>query len=202
MRALIIWGGWNGHNPEKIAQCLKSELERKEFEVKCTCDFSTIINDDLVQYDVIVPVWSCGIKGKHYLNALLDAIKNGVGFATFHGGINWFEEEKYYEMIGGFYLNDAPYDEFNINISNKNHPITMKISDFKISGEVYNMQFDLNNNILATVQTEDFIRPYAWTKNYGKGKVFYSMGAHDLDSLFNESCLEIILNGITWCSEY
>lgn len=201
MRILIIWGGWIGHNPEKTAQILKSKLVKKGFEVKSTCDFSIILNENLEQYDVIVPIWSCGIKGNHYLDVLLDAIRNGVGFATFHGGINWFEEDKYYEMIGGFYLNDAPFDEFQICIKNNYHPITKDVNDFRSSGEIYNMQFDPSNNILATIQTQDFTRPYAWTKNYGKGKVFYSMGAHDLVNLCDESCLDIITNGITWCGK-
>lgn len=35
-----------------------------------------------------------------------------TGLATFHGGINWFEQVRYYEMIGGFCLYDTKSEDY------------------------------------------------------------------------------------------
>lgn len=178
---------------------MRSILERNRNEVKCTSDFSSLLNEDLSKYHVIIPIWSCGIKGDMYLNALLKAIESGVGFATFHGGINWFEENRYYEMIGGFYLRDTQYEHAHILLKN-DHPIIRGHHDFCYSGEVFDVMYDTDNILLAELQTSENKRPYAWVKNFGKGRVFYTMGAHDLGSLLDGPCRELILNGIEWCA--
>jgi type 1 glutamine amidotransferase len=131
-KALIIWGGWVGHNPEPIAKEVGKMLEKNNHNATITCDFSILMNEELTKYDVIVPVWSCWIKGEYYLKPLLEAVKKGVGLATFHGGINWFEDEEYYKMIGALYLYDTSSEEYVVTITDKKHLITSGLNDFTI----------------------------------------------------------------------
>lgn len=198
-KALIIWGGWDGHNPKLIAKILGEMLEKINYDVTITCDFAILINNELIKYDVIVPVWSCGIKSEYYLNPLLEAVKNGVGLATFHGGINWFEDEKYYKMIGALYLYDTSCEEYTVTITDKNHPITVGINDFNITSEKYYIQVDPSNHILAMADFSGINTPIAWTKKYGKGRIFYTSLAHSSDQFFSSSNMKMILNGIEWC---
>lgn len=199
-KALIIWGGWEGHNPQVIANGIGEMLEKRNYNVTITCDFAILINDELTKYDVIVPIWSCGIKGEYYLNPLLEAVKSGVGLATFHGGINWFEDEKYYKMIGASYLYDSSCEEYTIKITDKNHPITVGINDFNITSEKYYIQVDPSNHVLAMADFSGINTPIAWTRNYGKGRIFYTSLAHSSEQFFSNSNMIIILNGIEWCS--
>ncbi|QVK21593.1 ThuA domain-containing protein [Mycoplasmatota bacterium] len=199
-KALLIWGGWEGHQPNVIAEKLGQELNEKGYNVNITSNFGVLLSEELINYDVIVPIWSCGIKGDIYLNQLLKAVEGGVGLATFHGGINWFEQEKYYEMIGAFYLYDTKPEKYNVTITDKLHPITKKIYDFEITSEKYFIQVDLQNNILASADFSGVKIPIAWSRKYGKGRVFYTTIAHSPNELFSEPCKSMILNGIDWCS--
>jgi len=199
-KILIIWGGWDGHTPEVIAKKLEELLLKEKFSVISTCNFSVLLNQDLTQYDVIIPIWSCGINGDIYLNQLLEAIKSGVGLATFHGGIKWFEDERYYEMIGGSYLNDSSVESYEVKFTDSINIITAGIEDFNISSEKYFMQVDPRNHILATANFSEVSTPVAWTKYYGEGRIFYCTLAHSEDQLFTPSSSELLMNGIKWCA--
>lgn len=198
--ALIIWGGWEGHTPQTFATRIAMELENRNYHTVETCNFSILLNEDLKKYDVIIPIWSCGLKGDHYLNLLLEAVKHGVGLVTFHGGISWFEEEKYYDMVGGFYLTDTKPEIYTINVVDNIHPITMNISEYEICSEKYYLMTDPQNNILAYANFSGTNIPIAWVKNYGKGRVFYSTLAHTEEQFFSTPNFTMILNAIDWAS--
>ena len=199
-KVLIIWGGWEGHKPEIIAEKLKQELDKNDYDVTLTSNFGILLNSKLSNYDVIIPIWSCGIKGDIYLNELLEAVEEGVGLATFHGGINWFEQEKYYEMIGALYLYDSKPERYNVTITDKLHPVTEDFNDFEIFSEKYYIQVDPQNYVLANADFEGLKMPISWIRNFGKGRIFYTTLAHSPEELFSKSSIEMILKGIDWCS--
>ncbi len=200
-KALLIWGGWDGHKPKEVADRVGDELEKRNYEVTKTSHFGCLLNEDeLFKYDVIVPIWSCGIKSDIYMNELAGAIKSGIGLATFHGGINWFDQDEYYKLIGGFYLHDTKCENYEVLITNKNHDITKGLNNFVIFNEKYFLQVDPTNDILASANFSGTEMPIAWTRTYGKGQVFYTTLAHQPEDLFSNSSLEILLKGIEWCT--
>lgn len=197
-QALIIWGGWVGHEPETLANRLELELINKNYKVKSTNDFAILLNEDMHVYDVIIPIWSCGIKSDLYLNELLDAIKAGVGLFTFHGGIDWFDQAKYAEMIGATYLYDCQPQAFTVTLNDIKHPITEGLTSFDTISEIYYLQADPMNEVLAHTHILGKEMPIAWTRQYGKGRVFYSTLAHTSDQVFGENNLKMMLNAIDW----
>ncbi len=197
--ALIIWGGWDGHTPKVLADKLAEELEELDYNMSVTCNIGILLND-LTKFDILIPIWSCGINGKHYLGKLLEAVRSGVGLATFHGGIKWFEDDRYYEMIGGFYLYDTNPEKYMIKIKDKNHVVTAGIDDFEVVSEKYYLMTDPRNEVLAYSNFSGSKMPVSWVKSYGKGKVFYSTLAHTADQIFVKSNMEMFINGIKWVS--
>ncbi len=199
-KALIIWGGWEGHKPELTANILKEELNKNEFEVKSTSNFAVLLNEDLLKYDVIIPVWSVGIKSTVYLKMLLNAVREGVGLAGFHGAIKWFIDDKYYLLIGGNYLKDTEEESFQVKITDTYHPITEYIDDFQITSEKYYLQYDPRNKILAEADFGDVKMPISWVRKFGDGRVFYTSLAHSPEHLFEKHSLKMLLNGIEWAA--
>lgn len=197
-RVLVLWGGWEGHNPDRVAERLARELEERGYETTVTSYFGILLSEDIFDYDVIVPIWSCGIKGDIYLERLLDFVKGGGGLATFHGGINWFEQEKYYEMIGGFYLHDTEPEDYAVKVVNPHHFITRSQQDFVTHSEKYFLQTDPTNEVLAVGRFHGTDMPIAWTRGYGEGRVFYTALAHSMEALFKEESLNMLLRGIAW----
>ncbi|MGV8968804.1 MAG: ThuA domain-containing protein [Cellulomonas sp.] len=196
---LIIWGGWAGHHPRSVATRV-GEMLASSCTVTVTSDFAVLMNEDLTQYDVIVPTWSCGIKSDYYLDPLLRAVQGGVGLATFHGGINWFEDERYYRMLGALYLFDSSDEQFTVAIADKDHPITADLTDFSIVSDQYRLQTDPTNHLLATADFARIRTPIAWTRTYGAGRVFYTSLAHSPEHFFESPNITMILNAITWCA--
>jgi uncharacterized protein len=198
VRILIVWGGWIGHQPRQTAEQLARLLEARGHDATVTSDCCVVLNEDLSTYDTIVPVWSCGIQGIPYVNALASAVRDGLGLACFHGGIDWFDQKDYYVLIGGLFIGDASNAEYRVHMDDSRPDWCGHVGDFSGSGEVSHCMCDRENDVLANVEVVGTSYPYAWTRQYGKGKVFYSMGAHQFDSLFGDDCMGLILAGIEW----
>ncbi len=70
-KALITWGGWDGHEPDRVAALFAGWLREAGMEVQVTDSLSSF--DDaqaLAAVDLIVPVWTMSQIGKEQaLNA-------------------------------------------------------------------------------------------------------------------------------------
>lgn len=197
-KILIIWGGWQGHQPEKLAKDFRDILVDHNYQVDLRSDIGVLINEDLKAYDVIVPIWSCGISSHIYIEPLLEAVRSGVGFVTWHGGINWFDQGDYYDLIGAYYLRDTPVESYRVFIEDVDHTLVHGVEDFDIESEVYYLLVNPLNQVLAKTQVKGKDMPLIWTKTYGCGRVFYSSLAHDPDQVLRESHLKLLLNAIEW----
>lgn len=87
-RALIFQGGWDGHEPEKVAKRFQQMLEKYGY----TCevyDSQEVLMDreKLMQMDLIVPCWTMGeIRPECCYNVRL-TVAAGCGLAGCHGGM-------------------------------------------------------------------------------------------------------------------
>ncbi|NKB65783.1 MAG: hypothetical protein GKR89_01860 [Candidatus Latescibacteria bacterium] len=199
-RGLIIWGGWNGHTPERLADRLKGLLEVEDYSIDSTSHFGALLDEDLPAYDVIVPIWSCGVRSKPYMRVLLECIGAGTGFASFHGGINWFEDEEYYSMMGGSYIEDRRPVEFTVKISDQSSPITSEVESFNLEDELYFVQIDPTCKVLCSTRFEGTEIPITWTKSHGDGRVFYTSLAHEYSNATSKEVTKLIVNGIKWAT--
>src|SRR6516162_11819498 len=87
--ALILYGGWLGHQPERFAALAKDRL-LDGFEVEITPDLAVLESSDLNQRDLILPVWTQGeLTGKQE-QGVLQAIEEGTGLVGFHGTADAF----------------------------------------------------------------------------------------------------------------
>ncbi|MBT4609448.1 MAG: hypothetical protein HOM68_14215 [Gemmatimonadetes bacterium] len=197
-RALIIWGGWDGHHPEEVAGMVAGHLANQGYIVNSTSHFGSILGSDLSPIDVVVPIWSCGISAPPYADCLAAAVRAGTGLATFHGGINMFEDDTYANLIGGRYVEDrtASYELEFVG----DHPLARERSVLKLEDELYSVDVDPDCQILATARDEETQMPAAWTKTFGDGRVFYATPAHDLDNLRRQEVRDLIFSGISWAT--
>ena len=87
-KAYIFYGGWDGHEPEKVSARFKKMLENEGFEVYRE-DTQDRLDDEtfLRSMDLIIPLWTQGHMGDCRCFRLSDAIASGVGLAGCHGGM-------------------------------------------------------------------------------------------------------------------
>jgi len=211
--ALIVWGGWEGHEPRQCAELFGGELTARGFSVELSNALTSF--DDaaaLARHSLIVPMWTMGTLSTQQEKNLVGAVVAGTGIAGFHGGMGdaFRGSINYQWMVGGqFVAHPDNIKDYTVNIVNRADPITEGISDFNVHTEQYYMLVDPRNEVLATCTarsvsapwTTGVIVPCIWKKVHGEGRVFYSaLGHQRAEFTAVPEQLEITLRGMEWAA--
>ena len=182
-KALIVYGGLDFHEPEKVANVFKKILENSDFEVKMSDKLDIYGDKEILRsLNLIVPNWTMGELSVEQQNVVLGAVAGGVGIAGCHAGLcdafrgspDWqfMAGGQFVAHVGGAGINGNGI-EFVVNIKNKDNPIMSGIKDFKVYDEQYYVQTDPAINILAT------------TKVPSKEGIFKSIGIAEMNFDFS-----------------
>ncbi len=218
-KALIVWGGWDGHQPKEVAEVFRKALSQEGFTIEVSDTLESFGDEaKLRELSLIVPVWTAGQLKPEQQSALCRAVReSGVGIAGCHGGMcDAFRNSCEYQfMTGGQWVAHPGNDgvHYTVNIKVHDHPVTQGIKDFPIVSEQYYMHVDPGLKVLATtrfpvpgvdgphVPNGDIEMPVLWTKMYGKGKVFYSSLGHTAALVESEPHLTIMRRGFNWAAK-
>jgi len=202
--AFIFQGGWQGHEPARMAELLGSQLRAHDFDVTISDTLDALIEYDLSAFDLIIPIWTMGKITDEQLKPLLAAVQGGVGIGGVHGGMAdaFREQTEYQYMVGGQWVAHPGGDgvTYTVHIDGEPDPITNGINDFVVTSEQYYMHIDPAIRVLATTRFGDVVMPVVWTKHYGKGRVFYCSLGHTPDVIKDEA-LTIVTRGLLWAAE-
>ena len=214
--ALIVWGGWDGHEPEAVAKHFASLLEQESFEVQLSNTLDAFREIDLTRLSLIVPVWTMGeITVEQREPVTTAAAEHGVGLAGCHGGMcDAFRSDTEWSFMTGGQWVAHPGDtnvEYTINLK-RDTPLTEGIADFRIKSEQYYLHTDPGNTVHATCDfpTKGFPGPHSdnpcrmpqvWTKSYGKGRVFYSALGHNRAVFDVPEVTELMRRGLLWATK-
>lgn len=148
--------------------------------------------------------------------ALLSFVKeDGKGFIGMHSAPDTnYQWPEYGEMVGG-YFDGHPWNTFDapILVEDRDHPATRHMPpSFVIRDEIYQvrnwsrdkvrvlMRLDetkLNMNVKG-IKREDKDWAVAWTKSYGKGRVFYTTLGHVEEAYDNPLVKKMYIEAIKW----
>ncbi len=203
--AMIVQGGWDGHEPKQVSEILGNALKENKFKVEI---FDTLdaFKDTarMAEVDLIVPIWTMGSISGDQLKPVLEAVQNGVGIAGLHGGMGdaFRNETEYQFMVGGQWVAHPGGGgiTYTVHIEDIPSPITEGIKDFSVTSEQYYMHVDPGNRVLATTKFGDVVMPVVWTKMYGKGRVFYSSLGHNAEVARQTEPLAIATRGMIWAA--
>ena len=84
-QALIVWGGWEGHTPERCAAVVHGMLESNGFETKVANTTAAFLDPGLSELSLIVPIITMSEIATEEVKALTSAVRGGVGLAGVHG---------------------------------------------------------------------------------------------------------------------
>lgn len=208
----MIYGGWDGHEPELCVARFAPVLEREGFAVSVTNTLDAFLDKQaLSKTDLIVPCWTMGAITTEQVSALLNAVRSGTGIAGWHGGMcDAFRENTDYQfMTGGqFVAHPGGIIDYTVNIVSPHDPIVDGLNDFAMHSEQYYMHVDPSNDVLATTEISGIDAPWAkgcimpvvWKRTYGAGRVFYSALGHVAADFEVPECAEIMRRGMLWAS--
>jgi type 1 glutamine amidotransferase len=211
-RALLVYGGWQGHHPERRADVYRGILANHGFAVDVSQTLDVFADaHGLDEFSLIVPFWTMGTIDEAQLGGLLRAVEGGVGLAGFHGGIgdSFRNEPEYQFMVGGqFVAHPDDIVEYRVEIVDPEHPITRGIGGFTVVSEQYYMHVDPGNHVLATTTFETQSAPWIngttmpvmWTRSHRSGRVFYSSLGHSVEDHALDEVRALHTRGMLWAS--
>ena len=210
--ALMIWGGWDGHEPKRCVDVLAPILQAHGFAVEIHDSPDVFLDRDKMHaLSLIVPVWSMGTLGPGQEEGLLDAVRSGVGIAGWHGGMgdSFRNNPNYQWMVGGQWVaHPDDITDYTVNIVDHEDPVTQGIPDFTMFSELYYMHVDPSNQVLATTTFDSpaapwikgCVMPVVWKRMWGQGRVFYSSLGHVARDFDVPEVVEIQTRGMSWAS--
>ena len=216
MKALITWGGWDGHEPSLVAAQVSDMLQRHGYTTEV---FDTLdCFDDwekLSSFDLIVPVWTMSELTKERATNVSYAVARGTGLAGCHGGMcDALRSNVLWQFMTGANWVAHPGGDgvsYTVKITNPSHPLVAGIPDFEINSEQYYLHVDPANDVLATTRfprvswyhspngTVDM--PVAWTRFWGLGRVYYCALGHKQNVIASGPTYDMIDRGLIWAGQ-
>jgi type 1 glutamine amidotransferase len=209
--ALIVWGGWSGHEPEQGASIVRDMLTAEGFTVYVENTTEAFADPSIADMSLIVPIYTMSKIEKEELANLTRAVEGGVGLAGYHGGMcDAFREAVDYQfMTGGQWVaHPGNIIDYTVNIARPDDPVMQGLSDFAYRSEQYYMLVDPSNDVLATTTftgehaswTKGVVMPVVWKRHHGKGRVFYSSLGHVTKEFDVPEMKTILKRGLLWAA--
>jgi type 1 glutamine amidotransferase len=212
-KALMVWGGWDGHEPKQCVDIFAPYLREQGYEVEISDTLDVYLDTAKLQaLSLIVPVWTMGTITREQEAGLLAVVKDGVGIAGWHGGMgdSFRNNTEYQFMVGGQWVaHPGGVIDYDVNITDHHDPITAGLLDFHMKSEQYYMHVDPSNEVLATTTfgekyapwIKGTVMPVVWKRMWGAGRVFYtSLGDVAADFTVLEA-RTIVQRGMLWASK-
>ncbi|SCY18582.1 hypothetical protein SAMN02745898_1011154 [Streptomyces sp. 136MFCol5.1] len=214
-KALMVRGGWEGHDPVGCTEAFIPRLERAGFGV--TVAESLAVYEDaalLAATDLVVHSWSGGELTTLQESTLVSAVEAGTGFAGWHGGVigTNVTNARYLRMVGGRFLwHPDGFQDFTVRIAtspDRDGAITEGVEDFDVVTEHYWVLTDGLNTVLATSVLsptgdqwgEPVEFPVVWTRRWGAGRVFVCTLGHRVADLEVPQTARIVERGLEWAA--
>jgi type 1 glutamine amidotransferase len=209
--ALIVWGGWSGHEPEQCARIYKDWLEEDGFKVYVEDTTEAFADPSIHDLSLIVPIFTMSKIEKEEVSNLTAAVESGVGLAGHHGGMaDAFRDAVDYQfMVGGQWVaHPGNIIDYRVDITRPDDPVMAGVNGFAYRSEQYYMHVDPSNEVLATTTftgehagwIDGVTMPVVWKRRHGKGRVFYSSLGHVSAEFQVPEMATILRRGLNWAA--
>lgn len=210
--ALIVYGGWNGHDPEECAAIYRRWLHEDGYSVRTATETSAFADPSIHDLSLIIPIYTMSKIEKEEAENLAKAVENGVGLAGHHGGMSdAFRDSVVYQfMIGGQWVaHPGDIIDYTVDVAKPDDPVMAGIpASFPYTSEQYYMHIDPAIEVLATTTfsgehawwTKDVVMPVAWKHRYGKGRVFHTTLGHRAKEFENTNMATMMRRGMNWAA--
>lgn len=215
-QALVVRGGWQGHDPVATTDLFLPMLAVAGFDVTVEDSLEVYADESVMSgIDLIVQSWTMGEILADEMHGLRVAVENGTGLAGWHGGLldAFRGATDYQHMVGGQFVahpDDMIDHEIEVSADRSDHPVVAGIGPrIRLTTEQYWVQTDPLCDVLATTThavregapwREPATVPAVWTRHWGRGKVFACAVGHSVAELKIPEIRTMIERGILWAA--
>jgi type 1 glutamine amidotransferase len=217
-QALVVRGGWEGHEPVEATKRFIPFLEENGFDVEVSETLDVYLDaEKMARVDLVLQLWTMGETTAEHVEGLAAAVRAGAGLAGWHGGIvdSFRNHPEYLHMTGGlFATHPGGFRHHSVQLvpEKAGHPI---VEGLPTTWDLYTEQYwtltDAYNEVLATTTYHpadepdapwhrDVVQPAVWLRPWGKGRVFVSTIGHKLDDLDHPAVRTLTERGLLWAS--
>ena len=201
--AMIVWGGWPGHDPDLCASMIRGWLKAEGFGVRIETTTEAFLDPALKNLSLIIPIYT--------MSNLCAAVRGGVGIAGHHGGMcDAFRDSVDYQfMCGGQWVaHPGNIIDYKVDVTRPDDPVMAGIDSFEHRSEQYYMHVDPAIEVLATTTfnadhapwVDGVVMPVVWKKRFGQGRVFYSSLGHRAYELDVPEIRTLMTRGMLWAA--
>jgi type 1 glutamine amidotransferase len=226
--ALIVRGGWEGHQPVKATEVFLPFLESSGYDIRIEESPSVYADAEVMAAtDLIVQSVTMSSATHEEVMGLRAAVAAGTGLTGWHGGIadSYRASSDYLQLVGGQFAThpsrrpdllvegseENNYLDYTVEITDlgRRHPITEGIDDFALTSEQYWVLHDDLNDVLATTTHptqpwhpwhRPITSPAVWTRLWGRGRIVVTTPGHTPEVLQHPSVRTIIERGMLWAT--
>lgn len=173
-------------------------------------DFQVYMSEDLevltaptlpTTYDLIVNLTT----GRHLSPAqesgLLGFIRGGKGLVGVHNATDSFKNSaEYIAAIGGKFITHPAQLDIAVEYTDADHPIVRGLPPFVVRDELYLMEWQPERvHLLAQTHShEGKATPLSWTREEGRGRIFYQSLGHNRTTYDVPEFREWLTRGAKW----
>ena len=185
------------------------------FETTVAHDVSGITADNLKNYDAVVFYTTGELPmTDEQKAAFMEFVRGGKGFVGIHSATDTFYKWADYGTLVGGYFNDHPWHkEVTVRVEDRTSPATRHLpASFTLNDEIYQFKDWSRSDVhvllsldpssvdltLPRVKRTDKDFALAWTKNVGKGRMFYTALGHEPAVWQDERFQQHLVGGIKW----
>lgn len=215
-RALVVRGGWDGHDPVGSTDVFIPHLREAGFDVTVEDSLEVYADETAMSgVDLIVQSWTMGDILADEMHGLRIAVENGAGLAGWHGGLldAFRNATDFQHIVGGQFVahpGDMVDHEIAVRPERADHPIVAGLGPrIRLTTEQYWVHTDPLCDVLVTTThdvrpdapwQEPATVPVAWTRQWGDGRVFACTVGHGVDDLSIPEIRTMIGRGLIWAA--
>jgi len=144
--------------------------------------------------------------------AMLQSVRDGAGFVGVHSATDtWYSVPAYHELLGSIFDGHPWHQRVRLVVEDRTHPATRHLGEsLELVDEIYQfrawsradvhvlLRLDPRSVEIARGKRSDGDYALAWTKPYGRGRVFYTALGHEPNVWADNRFQTHLLGAIQW----
>ena len=198
-RAVLFLGDGGHHRPAAFADILTPYLAKSGIAVTYTDRVQDLTPENLRRYRSVLLYANHAKISAEQERALLDFVEAGGGFVPVHCASACFgHSDRFIALVGGQFKRHTT-GVFRPKVVDAQHTITRGFEEFEAWDETYeHTRLAEDRHVLMVREGAGRQEPWTWTRNQGKGRVFYTASGHDARCWLTPGFLNLIERGLHW----
>lgn len=146
--------------------------------------------------------------------ALIDFVRGGRGFVGIHSATDTFYKwPQYLELVGAYFDGHPWHEQVRVRVEDGRHPSTAHLPEtFELKDEIYQFRDWSRDRVHVLLSldpasvdlTKEGVKrtdkdfALAWTREFGRGRMFYTALGHEADVWRDPRFQQHLVGGIRW----